>query len=287
MIYLILVFIWPVINYLQVNLEKINGYNDVVIILSVLVFIASVTYVVIKKLFKKSTDAFLLPMFMAVYLFFSYSQIVNMIGITKIGNFNLKASYVYLISVVLLLWVSCKISSRTDVKKVSKIFILIVVGSSIVSLGIKFISQLKNNKHNVFVEKILDEYKFKHKPNVYYILLDGYGRQDILHEIMNYDNEPFLKKLEDFGFVVGRKARSNYHFTGASLSATMNMSYHRYNAENMIPYKQMHSSLQGDNLVRKLFKNNGYMVVNIPAHWHQMSCMGYEDLAAYLVIVEQ
>ncbi len=98
MIYLILVFIWPVINYLQVNLEKINGYNDVFIILSILVFIAFIIHVVIKKLLKKSVDAFLFPIFMAVYLFFSYSQIVNMIGITKIGNFNLKASYVYLIS---------------------------------------------------------------------------------------------------------------------------------------------------------------------------------------------
>lgn len=276
MIYLILVFVWPLINYLQVNLEKINQYNDVFVILFILILIACVIYIVIKKLCKKSIDAFLLPIFMVVYLFFSYSQIVDMIGTHKIANFNLKASYVYLMFVFLLLWISYKISSRTDVKKVSKIFILIVFGSSIISLCIKSISQL-NDKHNVIIEKILYEYTFKHKPNVYYILLDAYGRQDILREIMDYDNEPFLKNLEELGFVVSRKARSNYHFTVASLSATMNMSYHRYNVENIVPYKQMRFSLWGDNLVRKLFKANGYIIVNIPSHWHEMSCLGYED----------
>jgi hypothetical protein len=62
-------------------------------------------------------------------------------------------------------------------------------------------------------------------PDIYYIVLDAYGRQDRLREFFGYDNEPFLRELEKRGFFVARKARSNYVQTVLSLGSSLNMTY--------------------------------------------------------------
>ena len=61
--------------------------------------------------------------------------------------------------------------------------------------------------------------------DVYYIILDAYGRSDILSKSLGYDNSSFLHKLEDMGFYVATCAQSNYSKTDLSLSSTLNMEY--------------------------------------------------------------
>lgn len=61
-------------------------------------------------------------------------------------------------------------------------------------------------------------------PDVYFIILDGYTRADVLQR-MGFDNRQFLDKLEGFGFTVLSCARSNYDNTAESLSSILNMNY--------------------------------------------------------------
>jgi hypothetical protein len=150
------------------------------------------------------------------------------------------------------------------------------VGTSFTNVIYSKIQIFYNKGHVSSKDDDITEYRFVRKPNIYYILIDAYARQDTLQETLNYNNEPFLQKLESLGFVVSRKAFSNYHFTGASLSATMIMNYHMEDKNGHIQYGKMHTSLQGVNSVRKTFSLNGYHIINIPAHWHQMDCYGFE-----------
>ena len=62
-------------------------------------------------------------------------------------------------------------------------------------------------------------------PHVYYIILDGYGRADILDRNFGYDNEEFVRALEDRGFFVAQDSNSNYLHTQHSLVSSLNMSY--------------------------------------------------------------
>jgi hypothetical protein len=59
-------------------------------------------------------------------------------------------------------------------------------------------------------------------PNIYFLLLDGYARQDTLAG-MGFDNGPFLARLEARGFDVYRDSRSNYNFTGPTLTSIFNL----------------------------------------------------------------
>ena len=62
-------------------------------------------------------------------------------------------------------------------------------------------------------------------PDVYHILLDGYGRQDILQEVYGFNNSNFIDFLRDRGFYVADKSVANYPMTTFSLASTLNMRY--------------------------------------------------------------
>lgn len=62
-------------------------------------------------------------------------------------------------------------------------------------------------------------------PNLYFIIMDGYGGQDVLERYYRTNNDEFISFLRDQGFWVAEHSRSNYLRTSLSLPATLNMEY--------------------------------------------------------------
>jgi hypothetical protein len=62
-------------------------------------------------------------------------------------------------------------------------------------------------------------------PDIYYIILDGHGRADVLQDLYGYDSSEFLEQLRCRGFHTAAKARSNYCQTYLSLASTLNLTY--------------------------------------------------------------
>lgn len=62
-------------------------------------------------------------------------------------------------------------------------------------------------------------------PDIYYIILDAYGRDDVLRRYYDHDNGAFLRGLEERGFYVARRSRSNYAQTYLSLASSLNSTY--------------------------------------------------------------
>jgi hypothetical protein len=62
-------------------------------------------------------------------------------------------------------------------------------------------------------------------PDIYYIILDGYTRADVLDEMFAYDNAEFLRALEQRGFYVAPLSRSNYADTVYSIASALNMTH--------------------------------------------------------------
>ena len=63
------------------------------------------------------------------------------------------------------------------------------------------------------------------RPDIYVIVLDGYGRQDVLQQIYGYDNTGFLQELEGRGFYVANASHSNYVQTPFSVVSLLNFDY--------------------------------------------------------------
>jgi len=62
-------------------------------------------------------------------------------------------------------------------------------------------------------------------PDIYYILLDAYGRADMLQSQYGIDNQEWIDFLEGKGFYVAEEASSNYLRTTLSLYSSLNMQY--------------------------------------------------------------
>ena len=62
-------------------------------------------------------------------------------------------------------------------------------------------------------------------PNIYYIILDGYARGDVLKELYGYDNSEFIDYLKSKGFYVAEKSRANYCQSVLSLASSLNVRY--------------------------------------------------------------
>jgi hypothetical protein len=63
------------------------------------------------------------------------------------------------------------------------------------------------------------------RPNIYQILLDGYGRADVLRQLYDFDNTPFLDSLRQEEFAVAEQSVANYSQTMLSLSSMLNWNY--------------------------------------------------------------
>lgn len=63
------------------------------------------------------------------------------------------------------------------------------------------------------------------KPDIYFIILDAYGRADVLESLYKLDNQPFLEYLREKGFYVAGESHTNYTQTVFSIPAALNFAY--------------------------------------------------------------
>lgn len=61
--------------------------------------------------------------------------------------------------------------------------------------------------------------------DIYYIILDGFGRADTISRVYDFDLEPFVTWLQARGFGVPDKAATNYGQTYLSIASTLNLGY--------------------------------------------------------------
>jgi len=63
------------------------------------------------------------------------------------------------------------------------------------------------------------------KPDVVFVLVDGYARQDILQADYGFDNRKLIDSLEEAGFSVPELASANYNGTHLSIPSIVSMDY--------------------------------------------------------------
>ncbi|MEO8355741.1 MAG: hypothetical protein ABI621_07490 [Chloroflexota bacterium] len=103
------------------------------------------------------------------------------------------------------------------------------------------------------------------RPDVYYIILDGYGRSDILRDKLNFDNSSFLDDLRNEGFYIAECSQSNYGMTALSLASSLNMDYitslgDEFTSDNVDRYSPLWRLIK-DSAAESTFRKMGYQVV--------------------------
>jgi hypothetical protein len=112
-------------------------------------------------------------------------------------------------------------------------------------------------------------------PDIYYIILDTYTRDDVLAESLDYDNSDFTRRLEEMGFYVAQCSSSNYSRTMMSVASSLNLGYLEDFAPQMLaartdPYRL--DSFIRHSLLRRTLEAAGYRTIALasgfaPTEW--------------------
>ena len=107
-------------------------------------------------------------------------------------------------------------------------------------------------------------------PDIYYIILDAYGRADVMQEMFGYDNAPFLQSLESKGFYVAECSLSNYGQTMLSLTSSLNYDYLDSLTSSLTPEEDTRAPLRAlgqYNNARKFLTAQGYKIVSFATNF--------------------
>ena len=102
----------------------------------------------------------------------------------------------------------------------------------------------------------------KIRPNIYYIVLDGYVRNDLLKEYYKYDNSPFTGELEKYGFRVASQAMANYPLTYLSISSSLQLEYLLRQGDSVVNRNSFYQILGGNNRLIKYLKDYEYSYIH-------------------------
>ena len=208
--------------------------------------------------------------------FFSFGHFLELppLSLIKLPNENLNYYILLFFWVIFLATISFFVlSSKRNFEKLTVCFN--IVSLFLISVPISLVTWYEVGSKNVsgLVKDKNSELEIKGaiaKPDIYYIVLDGYGRKDVLGDIYSFDNGEFIKKLEDRAFYVARESTANYPQTYLSVSSSLNYRY----LDNLSASISKDSDDRGP--LRELVKENdiynalreiGYKFVAFPHTW--------------------
>jgi hypothetical protein len=108
-------------------------------------------------------------------------------------------------------------------------------------------------------EKVLD---CSNTPDIYYIVLDGYGRADVLADLYGLDNQPFLEYLRRNGFYVAIDSYTNYIQLVFSIPSGLNINYIDPPGKGVSGQAYYSGLISHDDIMATL-KRCGYQTVSI------------------------
>jgi hypothetical protein len=206
--------------------------------------------------------------FIVLFLFFTYGHVYTALEDVTLADISIfrHRTLLPLFGVLLggLIFVVWRTRKRTDVftpwLNLIAIYLLIYPSFQIVLNGIQQWSA--DRAMQVAVQQVVNS---KDGPDIYYIILDAYGREDILLSHLNYDNSEFLDALRQRGFYIADCSQANYAYTEYSLSSSLNYNYLDSLGVDQNRSKRV-TSLK-HSAVRAFLETNGYMVAAFPTGW--------------------
>jgi hypothetical protein len=104
--------------------------------------------------------------------------------------------------------------------------------------------------------------------DVYFIVLDDYGGERAMKDILGYDNEPFLDQLRRRGFYVPAHATTNYPHTADAIGSALNLDYVQRLVRNppSDDWSPVYAILKND-AVPRFLKSRGYAYIHMGSWW--------------------
>lgn len=246
---IVLTIFSPIVIYFR-NFQLIKFYEVLSIIIILQIAMVGLWWFTNRMTSHRKKSALIISIFFI--LFFSFGHILPAFGhfliriigvdlqILLFGNFEVSLYILLFICIGLMIFLIYLI------RRISSDFHLVTLFMNISSLILIFLMMIQLTNSYLYTKFVLNEFvqtkalnsnslslksndlptiEREKLPNILYIILDAYGRDDILMEYYNFDNTGFINQLSDRGFYIASNSNSNYPFTLFSLSSSLNMFY--------------------------------------------------------------
>jgi len=273
-IYPLLFALFAPLALLAHNIEQSSWEDARRSILATVVF--GMLVFLILRLILRSWEKGAIISLLVLVLVLTYGHIYDSISDFSLGGYVIGRHRYLIIFEILVFGVFVWKIRRSEIQNmVSKTLFIIMLGL-LISPAVKVLSYeidrvFVNNRDYETKDRsdiyLPDEEEF---PDIYYIILDGYVRADVLRDIFDFDNTNFIHFLEDRGFYVAHEATSNYSKTLLSLGTSMNLNYLDELIEEQEVDKRARQELEGilkHSSVREYLYRKGYEFVAFETGW--------------------
>ena len=265
-LYPILFSIFPVLSLAGYNIDEIS-LDVIPRPLFVFLFVGLLLFGVAKLIFRDWHRA-ALAVFVIFFFFFIYGQLYNIVEDVTIGGISLFRHRTLLPLLILLLLISLALIAHYGNRPNSSPYVL-----NLLSIGLLVypVFQIASNSIQQWsAARVVNASSSQamtstNQPDIYYIILDAYGRADVLQNLFSYDNSGFLNALRQRGFYVADCSQANYAYTEFSLTSSLNYDY-------LEPLGVAHSraeriALLKHSAIRSFLDSEGYEIVAFPTGW--------------------
>jgi len=256
--------IYPILALLAFNISEVDflsGLRSLLLSMLLAGLLMFVTYWVYRDWRRAALFSTIL-----LILFFSYGHVYILLKGVNVNLFRHRTLIPvwFGLSALMIWWIGRKLLNITSVTytlNVIGLFLLILPIVQLISFSVQSkISQTSAEKNTSALSLKVGS----QPPDIYYIILDGYGRADVLKNEYGYDNSDFLNALRDQGFFIADCSLSNYAQTQMSLASSLNFNYIDALSDHFIPGSEDRTGLDvliHHGAVRESLEKAGYTTV--------------------------
>lgn len=259
--------VYPILALLAFNISEVDlssAYRPLAVAL-VTVSLFVLTFRLINQDWRQAA----LALTVILILFYAYGHIYILLKGVNIDGF-----YVFRHRTLLPIWVAgglfilwqifrkpVNLTAATYTLNAVGLFLLILPSYQLISFFLQSRSSQAQAEQST---QALDLKVGNAPPDIYYIILDGFGRTDVLKEEYGYDNSYFLNALRDVGFYTADCSQSNYAQTQMSLASSLNFNYIDALSDRFTPGHDDRTGLDAlihHSAVRESLEKAGYKTV--------------------------
>ena len=207
--------IWPFLNFLNINRDENYSVQRLGLYGLGTLLAACIGFLIFRKIFGKILGWRRAGAIFSVSVisFFCYSLTYSLANELWQGYY-LKSWAAFAIVMFLLAWYFSRSRLFQDLVLVLGAVLVIVPAAQYLGYQVQLsIAGEENSGERI---KVISIKNANSLPSVYHIILDEYGRADVLQAVYGFDNSEYLERLRARGFYVADKAMSNYGRTGLS-----------------------------------------------------------------------
>lgn len=259
--------LYYVLNFFSANpsIISVETFTKAVFAFGAIIFVFHITaWFILRDKTKASFGTLIF-----LILFFSYSLFEEntIILMSPLIPANMAKTVLGTVSLALLIYFFCLIkktnSEFKDVSSFISIFLLALIIMPSCTL-LKYSKETRAVSTSEAIQKCPEDLDINdHLPDIYHIVLDGYGREDVLRDYYNLNNSDFIAFLRENGFTVRDDCHTNYIWTECSVASMLSMNYLQESDLDVNISHQLLNNMNKKAGAGKILSDYGYEYVEV------------------------